>query len=141
MTEAPPLTDRLALARNRTRALALPAPATFLHDLAIDEVKERLETVNRTFTDVAVVTGFPALWQRAFPAARVVEDAETLALKPGAQDLVIHALALHWANDPVGPDRAMPPRPAALTGCSWAFCSAARPCTNCAPPWPRPRPR
>ena len=102
MTEAPPLTDRLALARNRTRALALPAPATFLHDLAIDEVKERLETVNRTFTDVAIVTGFPALWQRAFPAARVVEDAETLALKPDAQDLVIHALALHWANDPVG---------------------------------------
>ena len=29
-------------------------------------------------------------------------DDEVLALHPGAHDLVIHALALHWANDPVG---------------------------------------
>ncbi len=25
-----------------------------------------------------------------------------LTLEPGAHDLVIHAMALHWANDPVG---------------------------------------
>ena len=34
--------------------------------------------------------------------ARIVADEEVLALDPGAHDLVIHALALHWANDPVG---------------------------------------
>jgi ubiquinone/menaquinone biosynthesis C-methylase UbiE len=31
-----------------------------------------------------------------------VADDEVLDLVPGAHDLVIHALALHWANDPVG---------------------------------------
>jgi SAM-dependent methyltransferase len=31
-----------------------------------------------------------------------VADDEVLALEPGAHDLVIHALCLHWANDPVG---------------------------------------
>ena len=29
-------------------------------------------------------------------------DAEILALEEGAHDLVVHALALHWSNDPVG---------------------------------------
>lgn len=102
MTKAPPLTDRPALERNRARALALPAPALFLHETAVDEVKERLETVNRTFTDAAVVTGFPALWQSALPQARIVTDAEVLDLAPASLDLVVHAMALHWANDPVG---------------------------------------
>jgi SAM-dependent methyltransferase len=49
-----------------------------------------------------VVTGFPAFWQAAFPEARVVSDDEVLDLEVGAYDLVIHAMALHWANDPVG---------------------------------------
>lgn len=48
-----------------------------------------------------------ALWSAALaaaglPAPRSVPDAETLALDPGAHDLVVHAMALHWANDPVG---------------------------------------
>jgi len=102
MTKAPLLTDRRALERNRARALALPAPALFLHETAIAEVQERLETVNRTFTDAAVVTGFPALWQGALPQARMVADAEVLDLAPASLDLVVHAMALHWANDPVG---------------------------------------
>ncbi|MFZ1470951.1 MAG: methyltransferase domain-containing protein [Paracoccaceae bacterium] len=102
MTQAPPMTDRAALLRNRARAAGMTAPASFLHELAIDEIKERLETVNRTFTAPAVVTGNPRLWQRAFPSARVVADEDTLGLIHGAHDLVIHAMALHWANDPVG---------------------------------------
>ena len=102
MTKASLLTDRPALERNRARALALPAPALFLHETAVDEVKERLETVNRTFTDAAVVTGLPALWQSALPQARIVTDAEVLDLAPASLDLVVHAMALHWANDPVG---------------------------------------
>ena len=102
MTHGPLLTDRPALRRNRTRALSQPDPALFLQEAAVDEVKERLESVNRTFTDMAVVTGFPTLWQAAFPQALLVADTDTLDLAVAAHDLVVHAMALHWANDPVG---------------------------------------
>jgi hypothetical protein len=91
--QPPVLTDRPTLARNRARATAL-----FLQELARDEVQERQNEVNRTFTKPVVVTGFPQLW----PDMPSVQDAETLALQPKAHDLVVHALALHWANDPVG---------------------------------------
>ncbi len=96
------LTDPTALARNRARALAMPEPALFLHEDVLDEIKERLTEVNRSFTKVAIVTGFPELWRAAFPEARIVADNEVLDLEPQSYDLVIHALALHWANDPVG---------------------------------------
>lgn len=101
-SEAPRLTDRAALTRNRARALKADAPALFLQEAAIEEVQHRLQMVNRTFTDCAVVTGFPDLWLAAFPEARAVSDDEVLDLEVGAYDLVIHAMALHWANDPVG---------------------------------------
>lgn len=99
MTAPPRLTDRTALLRHRARAAR--NPALFLHDEVVAEVQERLSEVNRTFTDIAVVTGWPGPWA-AFPRARIVPDAEILALEPGSHDLVIHALALHWADDPVG---------------------------------------
>lgn len=98
MTAPPRLTDRMALLRHRARAAS--DPALFLHGEVVAEVQERLTEVNRTFTDVAVVTGWPAAWA-GFPA-RVVADDEVLDLAPAAHDLVIHALALHWADDPVG---------------------------------------
>lgn len=102
MSQAPTLTDRAALARNRARAVVLPKMASFLHEAAVDDIKERLELVNRSFTDVAIVTGFQGLWQSAFPGARVVTDEDRLDLSQGSFDLVIHAMSLHWANDPVG---------------------------------------
>lgn len=100
MQTPPALTDRTALARNRARVLR--DPALFLHDLVINEVQERLIGVNKAFTSPAVVTPFPHIWQNILPHARIVPDEDVLALTPGAHDLVIHALALHWANDPVG---------------------------------------
>ncbi len=102
MTAIPRLTDRPALLRQRARALRRTDPALFLHEEARAEIEERLVSVNRTFTNVAVVTGFPALWREWMPQAKVVPDDEVLDLAPGAHDLVIHALALHWADDPVG---------------------------------------
>jgi SAM-dependent methyltransferase len=96
----PDLTDAQALTRNRARAMR--APALFLHEDLRDEIKERLAEVNKSFTSIAIVTGFPDFWREAFPTARIVPDDEVLALEPGAFDLVIHAMALHWANDPVG---------------------------------------
>ncbi|MBV0891850.1 methyltransferase domain-containing protein [Paracoccus sp. Z118] len=96
---APRLTDRPALIRQRART---PAPEDWLHRLALDEVQDRLMDINRTFTEAAIVTGMPGPWAGAFPVARIVADDPVLDLAPGAFDLVIHALALHWADDPVG---------------------------------------
>jgi SAM-dependent methyltransferase len=99
----PRLTDRAALAAHRARAQARGnGAAAALHGAVQDELRLRLSEVNRSFTAPAVVTGFPALWEGALPGARVVPDDELLDLEPGAHDLVVHALALHWADDPLG---------------------------------------
>ncbi len=99
MDTAPHLSDRTALTRNRMRA----RPDTlFLHEAVASELQERLSEVNKTFTSPAIVTGFPDFWQERFPDAVVVPDDEVLSLTPEAHDLVIHAMALHWTNDPVG---------------------------------------
>lgn len=66
------------------------------------EVQERLQEVNKSFTAPAIVTPYAGIWQGAFEDAVIVPDDEVLALRPGAHDLVIHGLGLHWANDPVG---------------------------------------
>ena len=104
MTQPPNLTDRNALNRHRARARALPDhdAAMFLHRLALADVQERLTEVNRWFTAPAVVSGFPDVWEDLVPGAVHVTDDEVLALQPGAHDLVVHAMALHWANDPLG---------------------------------------
>jgi len=94
------LTDRPALSRQRARAAS--APALFLQELAADEIEDRLGLVNKSFTEPGIVSGWPDFWGARFPGAVVVPDDEVLALAPGAHDLVIHALCLHWANDPVG---------------------------------------
>jgi len=93
MQTVPLLTDRPRLLRNRQKATAL-----FLQEMVVTEVQERLVEVNRTFTAPVVVSGFPTLWLN-FPT---ILDDDVLNLTQGAQDLVVHALALHWANDPVG---------------------------------------
>lgn len=89
----PVLTDRAALLRNRASASVF-----FLQEEASAEAQERLTEVNRTFTSPVVVTGFPAIW----PGFPTIADNEVLALRESAHDLVIHAMTLHWANDPVG---------------------------------------
>jgi len=95
-----PLTDRPTLIRQRARAMR--APALFLQQLAAAEIEDRLSLVNKSFTAPAIITGFPDIWRPRRPDALIVPDDETLDLTVGAHDLVIHALALHWASDPVG---------------------------------------
>ncbi|WP_265501846.1 methyltransferase domain-containing protein [Paracoccus beibuensis] len=99
--ERPVLTDRNALLRQRDRAWRMGLVDLF-HQIAIDEIEDRLAEVNRTFTAPALVTGFPDIWGPRFPQARLVPDDPVLDLQPGAHDLVIHGLSLHWAEDPVG---------------------------------------
>lgn len=96
----PLLTDRSAL--ERARARTADNPALFLHDSAICEVKDRLAMVNKTFTQPAIITGYSAPWGQAFGKARLIYDDPVLDLKEEAHDLIIHALCLHWADDPVG---------------------------------------
>jgi len=100
-SSVPGLTDRAALERNRARA-ERSGFVDFLHQLVADEIEDRLAEVNRRFKNIAVVTGQPAFWAAAMPSARIVPDSAELQLEPGAHDLVIHAMALHWAEDPVG---------------------------------------
>ncbi len=68
----------------------------------MDEVEARLSEVKRSFTAPAIVTGAPEVWGALLPGARVVSDAPELDLAPGAHDLIVHAMTLHWADDPLG---------------------------------------
>lgn len=104
MSQPPILTDTKALARHRARARLRVdhADTMFLHRLALSDLQERLTEVNRTFTQPAIVTGFPEIWREVIPDAILAGDRETLDLQQGAHDLVIHAMGLHWANDPLG---------------------------------------
>lgn len=100
MTAPNQLIDRTALLRHRQRRLR--QRGTFLHNLAISDVQDRLLMVNKSFKDVAIVTGWADPWAQAFPSARIIEDSDTLDLHLQSCDLVIHGLSLHSANDPVG---------------------------------------
>lgn len=101
MSTQPILCDRVQLQRQRARAQRM-GPEMFLQEEALFEVQERLIDVNRAFTKPAIVTGFPDFWADKFPNAVIVSDDDVLALDVGAHDLVVHAMCLHWANDPVG---------------------------------------
>lgn len=100
MQNAPLLTDRKTLLAHRRRADR--DGGMFLQITAADDLQDRLSMVNRSFTAPAIVTPFPEVWQGRFENAVIVSDDEVLSLKPERHDLVIHAMALHWANDPVG---------------------------------------
>lgn len=99
MTTPPRLTDAVALALHRARATP---DASFLHEAAADELKDRLNVVNKSFKDIALVSGFGDFWAAQHEGALCVPDTEVLSIQPGHHDLVIHAMALHWANDPIG---------------------------------------
>lgn len=99
----PALFDPDLLALRRARAARIGG-AEFLQEAAADETAERLQEVNRRFLAPAIVGPRAGLWAErlGLPDAALAADSERLDLAPGAHDLVVHALALHWANDPVG---------------------------------------
>ncbi|HSF92200.1 MAG TPA: methyltransferase domain-containing protein [Paracoccaceae bacterium] len=107
MTTPPNLFDRDMLSRRRARARAIGG-ADFLHREVAAQISERLEEVNKSFTDAAIIGPQPAIWAQELaldpdlPALYHVPDDEVLPVKPSAHDLILHGLALHWANDPVG---------------------------------------
>jgi SAM-dependent methyltransferase len=103
MPSPPALFDADLLALRRGRAARL-GPADVLHEVVAADIEERLAAVNRRFTAPAIIGPRAALWADllGLPKARLVADTDVLDLEAGAHDLVVHALALHWANDPVG---------------------------------------
>ena len=94
------LTDRRRLMAARARARRADPPE--LHVALRDDLLERLEAVNKTFTEPAVVSAFPEVWTDVLPHARLLPDDTMLDLVAGAHDLVLHAGVLHWSDDPVG---------------------------------------
>ncbi|MAR19918.1 MAG: SAM-dependent methyltransferase [Rhodobacteraceae bacterium] len=100
--ETPPcLFDRKTILRNRKRVTQKQSENFLFRELA-HEFKERLADSNRVFTRPAIVTGFPEFWKKWMPNAKIVTDEEFLNLTLDNYDLIIHALCLHWSNDPVG---------------------------------------
>jgi len=99
MNAAPTLFDRPALRAHRQRATP---DAMFLHELARDEIQDRLAMVNKRFTKAAIITPFADIWAADFPDAQIVVDDGILPLSEARFDLVVHAMCLHWAEDPVG---------------------------------------
>lgn len=97
--DMPHIFDRNALVMRRRRS---ERDALFLHDMACDEVEDRLSLVKRSFTNMAIVTPFAEIWQPRYPEAKIISDSDLLDLEENAHDLVVHAMGLHVANDPVG---------------------------------------
>ena len=100
MTDTPRLTDRKALALHRARAAR--KPEFFLLNEAAADLEERLSEVKKAFTKTAIVGGLRGPFEEILPHSVSIPDDETLGLGRAAHDLVVHAMALHWADDPVG---------------------------------------
>jgi len=106
VTSPPTLFDTGLLARRRARAGRIGG-ADFLHRAVAGEIAERLTEVKRSFTDPVLIGPQPEVWAEALaqvgvPPPRLLPDGDVLPLAEGSHDLAVHALALHWANDPVG---------------------------------------
>ncbi len=122
-TDRPALFDTDLLDRRRDRAMrfGFAGRGDFLHREVAGLLCERLAEVTRTFTDAAVIGSGAGVYRTALsqdigslteietcPArARIAgcttaETLDPLPLAAGSLDLVISALELHWANDPVG---------------------------------------
>src|SRR5581483_6915579 len=127
MDGPPHLFDRALHRRRLDRAAAGFAAAGFLKARAAEDLVQRLETVQRTFPLAVDLGARDGAFARALAAsdaaakvgqlieadlsaamlagrrgARLVADEERLPFAPASLDLVVSALALHWANDLVG---------------------------------------
>lgn len=106
MSVPPPLFDTGLLSQRRRRA-ERAGFENFLHERVCAGASERLLEVNRSFRHPAVVGPRAGFWaerlaESGLPPAERIADSDVLALEPGAHDLIVHALGMHWANDPVG---------------------------------------
>ncbi len=110
----PEIFDRALLRLRRQRAWR-GAPVTFLHDLILDDIVDRLETIQRRFeTAVIIGPGATLLRPKLTPACdvgaltelsitgeagAVFADEDQLPLAPQSCNLVISLMGLHMTND------------------------------------------
>ena len=76
----------------------------FVDKFAIDQVVDVLSDINKDFKEPAIVGGKASFWAKnlGINNALLIDDGETLDFFGKKFDLIIHALSLHWCNDPVG---------------------------------------
>ncbi|MGI9390059.1 MAG: methyltransferase domain-containing protein [Boseongicola sp.] len=100
MTDTPRLTDRSALELHRDRARR--KPEYFVYHEAATDLEERVSEVNKSFNSPAIIGGLTDPFRAIWSEATCVADAPEIALEHDSHDLILHAMALHWADDPVG---------------------------------------
>jgi len=115
----PQIFDRALLQKRRTRSAATVMRASFLHERAMADIVDRLETTTRSFDKAIFYGGYGftgAVTKRCgignifhgdLSSARIPEggfagDEERWPIASQSVDLVISLLTLHYANDLVG---------------------------------------
>ncbi len=103
MSQLKQLFDLKLLKKRQDRARKIGF-VDFLELLAIKQARDRIDEINRKFKKPLIIGGKAQLWFRELnmPEAKLIEDNELLGLEEKSYDLIIHALSLHWYNDPIG---------------------------------------
>ena len=76
---------------------------SFLHSLAINDLKDRLVEVGDEFLETLVVGPFAKHWADNLSQKKTstIDDNEFLKIIPNSKDFIISALHLHSVNDPI----------------------------------------
>jgi SAM-dependent methyltransferase len=95
--------DMLALRMHQRRAKFL-GPIDFVDEFSINQVHERLSDINRTFKHPAIIGQKTSFWAKKLGLnnAILINDDDHLDFNDKKFDFIIHALSLHWHDDPVG---------------------------------------
>tara|TARA_B100001057_G_scaffold486070_1_gene566647 strand:+ start:67 stop:828 length:762 start_codon:yes stop_codon:yes gene_type:complete len=76
---------------------------SFIHNLAINDLKDRLVEIGDEFLETLVVGPFAKYWSHSINKKKIktIDDQEFLKIIPSSQDFIISALHLHSVNDPI----------------------------------------
>tara|TARA_B100000674_G_scaffold385478_1_gene328875 strand:- start:167 stop:928 length:762 start_codon:yes stop_codon:yes gene_type:complete len=77
--------------------------SSFLHSLAINDLKERLVEIGDEFLETLVVGPFAKHWAHNIcqKNTSTTDDKEFLKIIPSSKDFIVSALHLHSVNDPI----------------------------------------